>query len=80
LRNVALHSGARNVAISTSLEGGRHILAIADDGIGFDPDGEQRGHYGLAGMREQSLLAGGELTIESALGRGARVTLSIPQA
>jgi signal transduction histidine kinase len=80
LRNVALHSGARNVEVSTSLEGGRHILAIVDDGIGFDPDGEQRGHYGLAGMREQSRLAGGELTIDSAPGRGASVTLSIPQA
>jgi len=78
LRNAALHSGARNVVIATSATSGRRVLSIADDGIGFDPAGERHGHFGLAGMREQSRIAGGALSIESAPGRGARVALSIP--
>jgi signal transduction histidine kinase len=78
LRNIALHSGARHVAISTRLENRRRILAVADDGIGFDPPAARPGHYGLKGMDEQSRLAGGALTIESAPGEGARVTLTFP--
>ena len=66
--------------IATRLEKGRNVLEMADDGIGFDPAAERHGHYGLAGMSEQSRLAGGTLTLESAPGRGARLTLAIPRA
>ncbi len=78
LRNVALHSGARNVTIATKLEGGTHMLDIADDGIGYDPNSERSGHYGLVGMHEQARNAGGTLNIESAPGLGLRLTLAIP--
>ena len=41
-------------------------VLIADDGRGFDPREPGRG-FGLAGMRERAALAGGTLTIESAV-------------
>jgi len=80
LRNIELHSGARNVTIAMRSENKRQVLDIADDGIGFDPGAERLGHYGLTGMNEQGRLAGGGLSVESAPGRGVRVTLSIPSA
>ena len=50
-------------------------LLIADDGCGFDPRLARPGHYGLTGLREQAAQLGGELEIDSAPGRGCRVTL-----
>jgi len=79
LRNVGLHSGARNVAIAATARPDAFELHIADDGVGFDPSAERSGHYGLVGMYEQGQLVGGSLRIDSAPGQGARLTLSIPR-
>ena len=48
------------------------ILGICDDGVGFDPATAYAGEHGLglSGMRERLALVGGELTIDSAPGRG----------
>ena len=59
-------------------------ITIEDRGVGFDPDEvsapvEGR-HFGLVGMRERVDLLGGELSIDSALGRGAVVVANIPLA
>ena len=55
------------------------LLAVADDGVGFDPDGPSRGgHLGLASMRERVRLVGGTLDIESAPGRGTTVIAWVP--
>ncbi len=78
LRNIELHSGARNVEISAKADADALFLRIADDGIGFETEAERSGHYGLIGMREQSKLVCGELTITSAPGLGAVLTFTIP--
>ena len=56
--------------------------AIDDDGVGFDMTalenhGAERG-FGLVGMREQIELLGGTFQIDSAPGRGTRLTMTIP--
>jgi PAS domain S-box-containing protein len=79
LRNVELHSGARNVEISAKVDAKAFVLHIADDGIGYDAAIERSGHYGLIGMREQSKLVGGDLNVVSAPGCGAALTLTIPR-
>ena len=79
LRNVELHSGARNVEISAKVDAQAFVLHIADDGIGFDAASERSGHYGLIGMREQSKLVGGDLNVISAPGGGAALALKIPR-
>jgi signal transduction histidine kinase len=54
---------------------GRAIrLSVIDDGVGFDPDLVESGeHFGLTMMDEHAALAGGQLTVTSAVGRGTVV-------
>jgi two-component system, NarL family, sensor kinase len=79
LRNVRSHADARHVEVSVRHERGTARLVVIDDGRGFVPAGEQReGHFGLRLMEDLARDAGGELRIDSAVGRGTRVTLEVP--
>ena len=53
-------------------------IEISDDGIGFDPETVEAGHYGLLGMRERVRLAGGNLDVHSEPGKGTRIVIQFP--
>jgi signal transduction histidine kinase len=55
-------------------------VQIEDQGRGFDPVEILSRHTssGLSGMRERSLLLGGELAIEASPGEGCRLTVVLP--
>ena len=58
-------------------------LLIRDDGVGFDVGAARtragRGaSLGLLGMQERALLIGGQITVESGLGRGTEVCARFP--
>ncbi len=80
LSNVARHAQATQVTISGQCKDGRFILAIGDDGRGFDPSEAftQAGHFGLVGLRERVRLVGGHLEIESALQQGTALRCFLP--
>lgn len=83
LANTAAHAQARAVAISITFQPRELALSVVDDGRGFTPpdqpaDLARDGHFGLMGMRERALLYGGQLGIESAPGKGARITARLP--
>ena len=82
LRNIERHAGAREVEVRLrAAQGdGSVVLTISDDGIGFDPDLERPGHFGLTGLREQAALIGAQLEITSAPGAGTRVTVTLPSS
>jgi signal transduction histidine kinase len=51
---------------------------VYDDGQGFDPsDVDTEHHLGIRGMRERAEMAGGTLQIESELGQGTTVRLTV---
>jgi signal transduction histidine kinase len=85
LSNVRKHSGASNVVI-TLCDGaeGQHKLLIADDGEGFGFRGRvtqnqlEASHRGPGVIKERVRLIGGELTIDSSPGHGARLEIAIP--
>ncbi|NWF64606.1 MAG: sensor histidine kinase [Chloroflexi bacterium] len=77
LQNVVKHSGGRNVTVRVSVDSFLHV-SVSDDGAGFDAHVVPAGHYGLRGMRERVLASGGELTIDSEIGRGTVLTYKIP--
>lgn len=81
LNNAAHHAGAQRARVLLCFEAGAARLAVSDNGRGFtvpeDPNAFARlGHFGLLGMRERADLAGAELRIESAPGRGTTVTVT----
>ena len=76
LTNIARHSKADKVSATFRKENGRVILSVADNGVGFEADESLLPHsLGLMGMRERALTIGGELNIESTVGKGTTVTL-----
>jgi signal transduction histidine kinase len=82
LSNAIKHSNASHVRIQSHRVNGTLDLSVSDDGRGFDPSDHLGGGVssgmGLVGMSERTRSLGGRLSIESAPGRGARVSLSIP--
>jgi signal transduction histidine kinase len=81
LANVVRHSGASQATIRFDLEPRAVVLKVSDNGRGIDPRRVQQaadGHIGLSGMRERAALLGGRLSIDSAVGRGTRISAWIP--
>ena len=82
IRNVARHADAHETNVRIATDGVRVELTVDDDGRGF-PAQEvlargPNGHLGLALLSDLAQRAGGELEVESAQGRGTRVTLGVP--
>jgi two-component system sensor histidine kinase UhpB len=78
LQNVWKHSGAKKAAIRLARRDGQVLLQVSDEGIGFDAAEPQRSGLGLISMRERAKLLGGTLSIESALGLGTTLTITLP--
>jgi signal transduction histidine kinase len=78
LRNVERHAMATrvSVALQTTADG-QLQLQIEDNGIGFDPQAQRPGHYGIIGLREQADLIGAELRIESNPNQGTKLTITL---
>lgn len=78
LTNAARHAQPTQVKLTLRLHNGAVELTCTDDGCGFLPHTIEGLHTGLAGMDERALLLGGQLTLESALGRGTRICAALP--
>ena len=82
LRNVGQHAGASNAKVVLRYDQDQVVATIEDDGKGFDSNemstAEERGHYGIVGMRERAEGVGGQLVVRSEPGRGTIVRASIP--
>jgi PAS domain S-box-containing protein len=79
LNNVARHSGTNVASITLRQADGGLLLAIRDDGIGFDTAGPRQGpSLGLLSMRERVHLVNGTLDIETAPGLGTMLVAWVP--
>jgi signal transduction histidine kinase len=81
LTNVVKHAQAQHAKVRLVFQESDVSLAVEDDGIGFDPEGLQRGkraRWGLLGMEERAGLLGGNLWLHSGPGRGTLVEVTIP--
>jgi signal transduction histidine kinase len=80
--NVRKHADAANVWLECHVQGDRLVVCLRDDGRGFDEAdladaARRRLHLGLDSIAERVRLAGGRFAIQSAPGRGTRMTLSL---
>jgi signal transduction histidine kinase len=79
LHNVVKHSGGTVARVELTMEGGELRLAIADDGVGFDPETMRaNGSLGLVSMSERARFVHGLLCVESHAGKGTRVEVRVP--
>jgi signal transduction histidine kinase len=77
LANVRKHAAARRVSVRLCYADGAVRLTVADDGRGFDPSATNGG-YGLNGMRDRVRQVGGTVEVDSAPGRGTKVSAEVP--
>jgi len=81
LSNVRKHARAEHVQVQLSVRESTVTVAVADDGIGFDPASLGRAgfpRFGLATMRERAEAIGGTIAIDSAVGHGTQVMIQVP--
>ena len=79
--NALKHAKPRDVWIGVREEGEDIVLSLRDNGVGFDTSAPgPEGHFGMAMMRERAQIGGGRLSVESAPGKGATITVKFPIA
>jgi signal transduction histidine kinase len=82
LTNVVRHAAAENVRLTLTAENNVLLLAIQDDGRGFDPyrptTAAGQRNLGLISMRERAAMAGGALTVNSAPNAGTTLLVRVP--
>ena len=80
LTNAIRHASAKEATVAVWLANSSLKISIEDDGVGFEPATvfAAGNSVGLPGMRERAELLGGELKVESAVGHGTRLTVTLP--
>lgn len=86
INNVVKHAEAGQAVLSLRRAGDAVVLAITDDGVGFDMASAraQRSvealgeHFGLSSIAERCALIGASLRIDSVAGRGTAVIVELP--
>lgn len=85
LSNVTRHARATCAELHLVFDVDDTTLSIHDDGCGFTvPESPAEmtgsGHFGLLGIQERAEIIGARLSIESTLGEGTHLTISLPNS
>jgi signal transduction histidine kinase len=75
--NAVRHGNAPRLSVSMTRQDGHVELAVRDTGTGFDPAAPHSGS-GLTNIRDRVAELGGTVSIDSAPGRGAALTVRVP--
>ena len=79
LRNLKKHSGAKKAHVELRQTGGKLLVSVRDEGIGFDPrETKEKQGLGIRSMEERVRLLGGQFKIHSAHGQGTRIEAWVP--
>lgn len=77
LSNALRHSLAQRISVSLEQTPEGVVLAVVDDGLGFDTAAPPSSGLGLQSMTKRASEAGGRLVMESQAGTGTRVSVVI---
>jgi len=78
LNNAVKHSGAAEIAFNIIFEKNVLRIVLTDNGRGFDPAQKASVGDGLDNLNQRLRLIGGQCQIESAVGRGSVVRMTLP--
>jgi len=83
LNNIRKHARATQTAVTVRFLPRQVIVEVRDNGIGFEvpentTDLARRGSFGLMGLEERAALFGGDISLQSAPGRGTIVRAILP--
>jgi len=80
VNNVIRHSGASHLRISLTYENNNLIMAVYDNGKGFNTTmiGTQNNTSGLTNMRRRAKMINAGFHVESMLNTGTVITLTVP--
>jgi signal transduction histidine kinase len=82
LTNVTKHSRARTVTIDLRKDRKNVLCSVEDDGVGFDPakvlSRNGKKGLGLIGIQERLNVLRGSFHVESQLGRGSKLSVTVP--
>ena len=78
VQNAVKHAEASHIRVKLEIYKDRITMIIQDNGKGFDPKQKRDKSFGLIGMRERVEMFEGKLTIDSAIGKGTRITIKVP--
>lgn len=81
LANSLTHGHAKHIVVDVDRTKGGVRLKVTDDGKGFDRSKGSiaEGHFGLIGMQERAIRAGGSVRVDSSPGLGTEVVLIVPE-
>jgi len=78
LGNAARHSQATMIKVNLDVGDERIRVSVDDNGKGFDPEAVQQGSsLGLKLIRERAEMLGGNFEVDSAAGKGTRVSFAV---
>jgi len=82
IRNIAEHANATHVSVRLRRSNGTVLLAVEDDGVGFDrgrrEERREAGHVGLSLLEELAEDADARIEVRSETGAGTSVKLELP--
>lgn len=77
--NAVRHSRASELHLSITQNDKRCEARLRDNGVGFTvAASEGSNHYGLKGMKERIRKVGGELSMQTAPGKGTEIVITVP--
>lgn len=80
LNNTAKHARATRVSVVLEKRQNKAVLIVEDNGSGFEAASPPRRGLGLKGIHERVAMVGGSIEIESRLGKGTTIYVTMPLA
>jgi signal transduction histidine kinase len=78
LNNVVRHSKATEVRLNIAVARDQLLISITDNGCGFEIISDVPGNDGVIGIHQRMEKLGGRCVIDSGMGSGTKVELSLP--
>ncbi|RPK08906.1 sensor histidine kinase [Priestia endophytica] len=80
ITNAIKHADANYVTVKIEVCDSQVILIVKDDGKGFEVAEKKEQSFGIMGMKERVEILDGKLEINSAIGKGTKVMIIVPQS